>query len=300
MIKVEGITKLYGEQKALDNVSFEIGSGEVVGFLGPNGAGKSTMMKIVTGFISASKGEAWVDGIKVSLNSPRTKQYIGYLPENNPVYHDMYVEEYLRFVCGFYKLKATKSNVVKQAIEMTGLGPEKHKKIGALSKGYRQRVGLAQAIIPDPKVLILDEPTTGLDPNQVVDVRQLIIDLGKEKTVILSSHIMQEVQAMCQSAIILDHGQIKANAPVAELSQRIKGNQIIEIEFQTQPADLELFNHPSIQEVIATSDVSFRIVSAGEDLRPLLFQRAVDAGLVLLKLNEQGGSLEEVFREITG
>lgn len=299
MIKVDGVTKLYGEQKALDNVSFEIGSGEVVGFLGPNGAGKSTMMKIVTGFISATTGEAWVDGLKVSPNSPLTKQRIGYLPENNPVYHDMYVEEYLRFVCGFYAIKSAKNNVVKQVIEMTGLGPEKHKKIGALSKGYRQRVGLAQSIIPDPKVLILDEPTTGLDPNQVVDVRKLIINLGKEKTVILSSHIMQEVQAMCQSAIIIDHGQIKANAPVSELSQRIRGNQIVEIEFQRKPDNMELFNHPSISEVIPLSKTSFKVVSAGEDVRPVLFQRAVDAGLVLLKLNEQGGSLEDVFREIT-
>lgn len=299
MIKVENVIKQYGQQNAIDDVSFEIGHDEVVGFLGPNGAGKSTMMKILTGYVSASSGKVWVDGLLVETDNPNTKELIGYLPENNPLYHDMYVREYLDFVCGFYTSVTNKKQTIARIVEMTGLGQEQHKKIGALSKGYRQRVGLAQAIIPDPKVLILDEPTTGLDPNQVVDVRQLIIDLGREKTVILSSHIMQEVQAMCQSAIILDRGKIKAHAPVADLAQQVMGIRVVEIEFLQSSIPEGLFDHSSIKEVEQLSSSKFKVMSDGMDIRPILFQQSVNAGLVIIGMEEKGGSLEDVFRAIT-
>jgi len=209
-IKVEQITKFYGDQKALDNVSFEIGSGEIVGFLGPNGAGKSTMMKILTTYITQSYGSARVCGFDVVEKALEVRKKIGYLPEHNPLYLDMYIKEYLSFVAGIYKLKSKKEKV-KNIIEKVGLTPEMHKKIGELSKGYRQRVGLAQAMIHDPEVLILDEPTSGLDPNQLVEIRALIKEIGKEKTVMLSTHIMQEVEAICDRIIIIKKGEIVAD-----------------------------------------------------------------------------------------
>ncbi|MGE5421199.1 MAG: ATP-binding cassette domain-containing protein, partial [Chloroflexota bacterium] len=209
-ILVEGVTKLYGEQKALNNISFEVKTGEIVGFLGPNGAGKSTMMKIITGFIPASSGAVKVNGLEAGTDNPEVKRQIGYLPENNPLYPEMYIREYLGFVASIYKIANSKKNI-DRIIELTGLGPEQKKKIGSLSKGYRQRVGLAQALIHDPGVLILDEPTTGLDPNQIIEIRNLIRETGKEKTVMLSTHIMQEVEALCGRVIIIDKGTIVAN-----------------------------------------------------------------------------------------
>ena len=205
-IVVQGVTKFYGEQKALDNVSFEVKTGEIVGFLGPNGAGKSTMMKIITGFIPASSGLVYVNDLEVGTNNLEVKKQIGYLPENNPLYPEMYVREYLGFVASIYNTGISKKKQIDNIIELTGLVPEQKKKIGSLSKGYRQRVGLAQALIHNPGVLILDEATTGLDPNQIVEIRNLIKEAGKEKTVMLSTHIMQEVEAICDRVIIIDKG----------------------------------------------------------------------------------------------
>ena len=220
-ILVEKVTKFYGKQKALDNISFEIGSGEIVGFLGPNGAGKSTMMKILTTYITPSYGKAEVCGNDVIEKALNVRKEIGYLPEHNPLYLDMYVKEYLSFVAGIYKLKNKKKRV-EEIIKMVGLTPEMKKKISALSKGYRQRVGLAQAMIHDPKVLILDEPTSGLDPNQLVEIRALIKNIGKEKTVMLSTHIMQEVEAICDRVIIIDKGEIVADDLVKNILEKHK------------------------------------------------------------------------------
>ena len=214
---VQDIVKLYGRQRAVDHVSFEVGCGEIVGFIGPNGAGKSTVMKIICGYLSATSGSATVNGFDVERHSMDVRRSIGYLPEHNPLYQDMFVKEFLAFVAGLYKLGATAKKRISEIIDATGLGDEQHKKIGMLSKGYRQRVGLAQALVHDPAILILDEPTTGLDPNQIIEIRALISELGKSKTVLLSTHIMQEVEAICQRTIIINKGVIVANAAVNEL-----------------------------------------------------------------------------------
>lgn len=217
-IIVSNVTKTYGHQKALDDVSFTIPAGEIVGFIGPNGAGKSTMMKIITGFFSADSGSVSVCGINAGPGATEMKRLVGYLPENNPLYTDMYVREYLEYVADIYRMGNRRREAVNSVIERTGLTPEQGKKIGALSKGYRQRVGLAQALIHDPQVLILDEATTGLDPNQIVEIRNLISEAGREKTVMLSTHIMQEVEAICSRVIIIDHGRIVADGPIDEIS----------------------------------------------------------------------------------
>lgn len=227
-IEVKKITKLYGEQKALNDVSFSIQSGEIIGFLGPNGAGKSTLMKIISCYLPSSEGTVKVCGLDVMEQSMEVRKKVGYLPEHNPLYLDMYVKEYLEFVGRFYNVKKLNERV-KEMVEITGLTIEQNKKIGQLSKGYRQRVGLAQAIIHDPQVLILDEPTTGLDPNQLVEIRNLIKELGKNKTVMLSTHIMQEVQAICERAIIINHGKIVADDSIANLTQK---NSNLEKVFQ--------------------------------------------------------------------
>ena len=219
-IVVQDLVKLYGSQRAVDHVSFEIGSGEIVGFIGPNGAGKSTIMKIICGYISATSGSVSVNGFDVERQSMEVRRSIGYLPEHNPLYQDMFVKEYLTFVAGMYKIGTATKQRVPDIIEATGLGNEQHKKIGALSKGYRQRVGLAQALIHDPSVLILDEATTGLDPNQIIEIRTLISEIGKSKTVLLSTHIMQEVEAICQRTIIINKGVIVANATVQDLKNQ--------------------------------------------------------------------------------
>ena len=218
-VRVERVTKFYGTQKALDNISFEINSGEVVGFLGPNGAGKSTMMKLITGFLYPDNGEVWVNNLSVKHKSIAIKQQIGYLPEHNPLYLDLYVREYLRFAAEIYRLPNVRRKV-EEMIEMTGLAREAHKKIGALSKGYRQRVGLAQALIHDPSVLILDEPTSGLDPNQIIEIRNFIHSLGKKKTILLSTHIMQEVEAICDRVVIINLGKIVADEVTSELRKK--------------------------------------------------------------------------------
>jgi len=299
-ILVEGITKLYGEQVALNQVSFSIPSNQVVGFLGPNGAGKSTMMKILTGFIPATSGKAFVDGIDVQLNPIEAKRIIGYLPENNPLYNDFYVKEYLQFVGGIYKVENLPARV-KEVVDITGIGYEQNKKIGSLSKGYKQRVGLAQALIHDPRVLILDEPTSGLDPNQIVEIRSLIEQIGREKTVMLSTHIMQEVEAICQNIIIIDKGDIVANGLTKEIANLALDSKVVTVEFEKElsselTAQLEEFGkivrHNGAQLTINSFD--------NVDIRPKLFKFALANELVIVHLQEQEAHLENVFRSLTG
>src|SRR5674536_47407 len=240
-IVVQDVTKYFGEQKALDNISFEVKTGEIVGFLGPNGAGKSTMMKIITGFIPASSGKVTVNGLAVEADNLEVKKQIGYLPENNPLYPEMYIREYLGFVASIYNTGESKKKLIDNIIELTGLIPEQNKKIGSLSKGYRQRVGLAQALIHNPAVLILDEATTGLDPNQIVEIRNLIKEAGKEKTVMISTHIMQEVEAICNRVIIIDKGVIVADEEKSKIYSIIKRHrQVIQIEFDKETTDASL------------------------------------------------------------
>lgn len=300
-IIIQGVTKLYGEQKALDNVSFEIKTGEVAGFLGPNGAGKSTMMKIITGFLPATSGSVKVNGIDVADDSLEIKKTIGYLPENNPLYPEMYVREYLAFVASFYKMNIPVKKQVDDIIEMTGLAPEQKKKIGSLSKGYRQRVGLAQALIHDPGVLILDEPTTGLDPNQIVEIRNLIREAGKEKTVMLSTHVMQEVEAICDRVIIIDKGVIVADEEKSSIYSKIrKGIQTIEVEFDKPVREEDIKTAAGAVSVKQISDNTWRVETTGEeDLRPVIFAFAVKNNLTVLSLQKKESNLEEIFRSLT-
>lgn len=298
-VKVQDLTKIYGSQNAIDNISFDIAEGAIVGLLGPNGAGKSTTMKILTGFIPQSSGQAWVHGYNVAENSLEVRRLTGYLPESNPLYTDMYVQEYLHYVAGFYQV-ARKSARVKEMIDITGLGIEQHKKIGQLSKGYRQRVGLAQAMIHDPKVLILDEPTSGLDPNQLVEIRKLIIEIGKQKTIILSTHIMQEVEAMCERVIIINRGKMVANDSVAQLQKRATGAASVQVEFSAAVEAAVLKKLPGITDVKNEGGNRWLVSGhAKADIRKLLFDFAVQKQLTVLSLNQRENSLEEVFRELT-
>jgi ABC-2 type transport system ATP-binding protein len=299
-VKVDNISKFYGQQKALDQVSFEMRSGELVGFLGPNGAGKSTLMKVITGYLAPDEGEVVLNGEKVAPENYKLRRHIGYLPENNPLYTDLYVKEFLDFVAGFYHLQNKKKKIAA-VVEMTGLGLEQRKKIGALSKGYRQRVGLAQALIHDPSVLILDEPTTGLDPNQLEEIRSLIRQISREKTVLFSSHIMQEVEAICNRVIIINLGKVIADGPVEQVkSGKLLSNQQVFVEFET-PVAASLLNQISgAGNVQPLSEKSFLLTSnSQQDLRPAIFQFAVKSQLVILSMNEKQASLENVFRELT-
>lgn len=298
-VKVSNLTKLYGQQKALDNVSFELKSGEILGFLGPNGAGKSTMMKILTCYIPQTAGKAEVCGFDVNENPIEVRRNIGYLPEHNPLYLDMYVREYLEFVGGLFKLKNIKERV-NEMIEITGLTPERHKLIGALSKGYRQRVGIAQALIHNPPVLILDEPTSGLDPNQLVEIRQLIKNIGKEKTVMFSSHIMQEVEAISDRVIIINKGKIVADKKADELQTSSKAQQIITVEFD-KPVDEKLLRKiTGVENVFAENNNLFKLYSSSQnDLRAAVSQFAQDQHLLILTLQKEEQKLENIFRELT-
>lgn len=299
-IKISQVNKFYGSQKALDQVSFEIGTGELVGFLGPNGAGKSTLMKIITGYLAADGGSVEINGEMVETKNTAIRSQIGYLPENNPLYTDLYVREYLEMVAGFYQLPNKKEQVFKM-VELTGLKTEQHKKIGALSKGYRQRVGLAQALIHDPAVLILDEPTTGLDPNQLDEIRQLISSISKNKTVMLSTHIMQEVEAVCTRVLIINKGKLVADGSVDQLKAgKFAQKQMVLVEFDKAP-DLETLRKiPGLLKIEQTGKTSFLAESENNhDLRPVLFHFAVSNNLVLLTLKEQQQSLENVFQELT-
>ncbi len=300
-IVVQNVTKLYGAQKALENVSFEIGTGEIVGFLGPNGAGKSTMMKIITGFIPASSGSVKVNGLEIESGASEVKKIIGYLPENNPLYPEMYVREYLGFVASLYKSDIPHNKEVDKVIETTGLAPEQNKKIRSLSKGYRQRVGLAQALINNPEVLILDEATTGLDPNQVVEIRNLIRETGKEKTVMLSTHIMQEVEAICDRVIIIDKGIIVADEEKKDIYSKIRqAKQVILVEFERDPDEASLNAIPLVESVKKTKGNTWQIESSFEqDIRPAIFSFAVSNNLTVLSLQKKENNLEEVFRILT-
>lgn len=299
-IKVDQINKNYGKQKALDNITFEIKPGELIGFLGPNGAGKSTLMKIITGYIEADSGAVFINNQLVNTENTNIKTQIGYLPENNPLYPELYIKEYLEMVAGFYKLQ-NKKELVAEMIELTGLAKEQHKKIKALSKGYRQRVGLAQALIHDPAVLILDEPTTGLDPNQLEEIRQLIKNVSAKKTVMISTHIMQEVEAVCSRVIIINKGQIVADGSVDKLKNgTFSNNQIVFVEFDKEVKTDELKAISEIINIESISNSSF-IVEAGSDIdiRPELFRFAVKNNYILLVMKEQQRSLENVFHDLT-
>lgn len=302
-IKVKNVTKIYGKQKALDNVSFEIKPGEIVGLLGPNGAGKSTMMKILTCFIPPSSGEVFVKGFDIFDQSIEVRRRIGYLPENNPLYTDMYVKEYLEFIAGIHKLGSQSKNRIKKIIDITGLGLEQNKKIGALSKGYKQRVGLAQALIHDPEVLILDEPTSGLDPNQLIEIRKLIKLIGKEKTVILSTHIMQEVEAVCNRTIIINKGKIVADDKTKNLYNSISRNkEIIKVEFDK--GIKKEFLLKKIQGIVKLQKISDKIwqietVKSKIDIRSDIFKFAVDNNLKILSMNKEEDNLEKIFQKLT-
>jgi ABC-2 type transport system ATP-binding protein len=300
-IIIQNVTKLYGAQKALNNVSFEVKTGEIVGFLGPNGAGKSTMMKIITGFIPATTGLVRVNGINVGTNDPEVKRKIGYLPENNPLYSEMYIREYLGFVASIYKLGKSKRKAIDDIISVTGLTSEQNKKIGDLSKGFRQRVGLAQALIHNPDVLILDEATTGLDPNQIIEIRNLIKEAGKEKTIMLSTHIMQEVEAICDRVIIIDKGIIVANEEKKNIYTKFKRTlQIVHVEFDRNPSESDLTKIANVNSVRHLKDNLWLFESDSEDdIRPLIFAFAVQNKLTVLALQKEENNLEEVFRHLT-
>jgi len=298
---VDHLSKTYGSQHALNDVSFSISSGEIVGLIGPNGAGKSTLMKIICSLLLPTAGDVRIKGIPIKEASKEIRRQLGYLPENNPLYTDMYVKEYLLFVAGLYKLGKKSNQRVTQVIEQTGLNPEMNKKIGQLSKGYRQRVGLAQAIIHDPDILILDEPTTGLDPNQITEIRDLISGLGKQKIVILSTHIMQEVEAICKRVIILNRGLVVANDLTGNLGVNSKdATYTVIVEFNDDTTD-EIFN--SFNGNINVKKVkpgTWLIESSGKaDIRENLFRYAVDQGLVILSMHRKDEKLEDVFRNLT-
>lgn len=298
-ILVKHISKHYGAQKAVDDVSFSVGDGEVVGFLGPNGAGKSTMMKMLTCFLTPTRGTAEVGGSDILTDSMAVRRKVGYLPEHNPLYTDLYVREYLEFVAGVYHLKNVKARV-KEMIGLVGLEREQHKMIGALSKGYRQRVGLAQAMIHDPEVLILDEPTSGLDPNQLVEIRKLIVDIGKEKTVMLSTHIMQEVEAICQRVIIIDKGHIVADDTASGLRKSRRQREGIEVEFDRSVTAAQLQAITGVEHVQRLQGDTWALsFPSDQDIRPAVFQFAVEAGLKVLTLRRSERGLEDVFKELT-
>jgi ABC-2 type transport system ATP-binding protein len=295
-IEVQNISKSYGAQKALDNVSFSIKKGEIVGFLGPNGAGKSTLMKILTTYINADEGKAAVNGHDVNESQIPVQKSLGYLPEHNPLYLDLFVREYLAFNADVYNVAQSR---IEEVIELTGLTPESHKKIGQLSKGFRQRVGLATALLHNPEVLILDEPTTGLDPNQLVEIRNVIKNVGKDKTVFLSTHIMQEVEAICDRVIIIDHGKIVTDKKLDKLVSEEK-EQIIEVEFdQTIAADL-LAGLPNIKTYKNSADNIWLLTfNTEEDRRPNVFDFAQNHSLKTLQISLKSKNLEEIFREKT-
>ncbi|MDA8885955.1 ATP-binding cassette domain-containing protein [Bacteroidia bacterium] len=299
-ILVENLTKEYGSQKAIDAISFSIGSGEIVGFLGPNGAGKSTTMKILSGYIPKTSGTAKVLNLDVSQNGLQVKKRIGYLPELNPLYTDMYVTEYLKFNADIYKIKDSKS-AIERVIDATGLEVELKKKIGQLSKGYKQRVGLAQALLNDPEVLILDEPTSGLDPNQMSEIRKLILSLGRDKTILLSSHIMQEVEAMCSRVIIINKGKIVADEAVNKIKNRLSnGDKTTVIKFRDSIDINVLLQKEGVISVTCIEDSTYEVTASGAiDLAEILFKFAIASNTIILEQKEQSESLESVFQQLT-
>ncbi|MDD2634763.1 MAG: gliding motility-associated ABC transporter ATP-binding subunit GldA [Bacteroidales bacterium] len=299
-ITIQNITKVFGKQKALDNVSFDVKSGEIIGFLGPNGAGKTTLMKIITGFIPPTEGDVFVNSLNVMQEPMAVRKIVGYLPEQNPLYQDMYIVEFLNFTAGIYKIK-NRVERIEEVIELAGLEPEINKKIGALSKGYKQRVGLAQAIIHNPQVLILDEPTSGLDPNQIIEIRNLIKKLGKEKTVLLSTHIMQEVEAICDRIVIINKGRIVADddkTAVHKMAKTKIGSLLIEFKEGINTERIQKLN--GVKKVVRLEGNKFIIEFDSEiDIRQDVFNLAVQMNNTVLNLQLKEKSLEEVFSELT-
>ena len=301
-VVVNQLSKSYGKQKALDSISFEINRSGIVGLLGPNGAGKSTLMKIIVGYLFADNGEVSIDGLTNKAVDKEYRAMIGYLPESNPLYNEMYVKEYLRFVANINNLKGDVNGLIDSVIEQVGLQKEVKKQIGALSKGYKQRVGLAAALLPNPKVLILDEPTTGLDPLQIVEIRDLIREVSKEKIVILSTHIMQEVQALCNRILIIKDGKIVADEDSANLTNLLKNKKAeITVEFD-RTVDSLIFK--SLKNLISSdriNDKTYLFITEGDvDIRADLFQLAVDNQLVILSSNRKEISMEAIFQELAG
>ncbi|MEY4432374.1 MAG: gliding motility-associated transporter ATP-binding subunit GldA [Bacteroidota bacterium] len=295
-IAIQNISKSYGTQKALDAISFTINKGEIVGFLGPNGAGKSTLMKILTTYLTADEGSAKVNGFDVTTQQKDVQLSIGYLPEHNPLYLDLYVREYLAFNANVYKVAQSR---IEEVIQLTGLTTESHKKIGQLSKGYRQRVGLANALLHNPDVLILDEPTTGLDPNQLVEIRNVIKNAGKDKTIFLSTHIMQEVEAICDRVIIIDKGKIVADKQLEKLISE-SANQIIEVEFDQEVNETQIATIENISSYTTANGTVWELTFATDkDMRPVVFDFATANGLKTLQLSQKNKNLETVFREVT-
>ncbi|MBN2611854.1 MAG: gliding motility-associated ABC transporter ATP-binding subunit GldA [Bacteroidales bacterium] len=300
-IKVENVVKKYGRQTALNHVSFEVFKGEIAGFIGPNGAGKSTMMRIICGLLAPFSGDVLINDISVSGNSLEVRKNLGYLPEHNPLYPEMYIREYLEYAAGLYKNQDIKSNRINEIIELTGLAPEINKKIGQLSKGYRQRVGLAQALLHNPQILILDEPTTGLDPNQIIEIRSLIKELGREKTILLSTHIMQEVEAICDRVIIINKGEIVADGHPSELKSRHTGSfQSLVVEFNKH-VGAEIFEPVDGIDLVKQVDEHTWIIQYEyeKDIRPEIFNLAVKNNIAVLALQKVDKRLEDVFRELT-
>lgn len=299
-IEVKQLSKIYGTQLAVDTISFQLKKGEIVGFLGPNGAGKSTTMKMITGYLEPTAGSILVSGINVAENPIEIRKKIGYLPESNPLYLDMYVREYLLFAASLHQIDKNKiKDKVEEVIALTGLLKESHKKIGALSKGYKQRVGLAQAIIHDPEVLILDEPTSGLDPNQLVEIRDLIVNLGKEKTVLLSTHIMQEVTSMCTSAIVIANGKIVANDAIANL-QKLHTDNTLEVVFEKPVSIKQLSNLTNEQSIQAISETTYLFTTNDSDaLRKKIMQWSIQEDVNIASMQVANSSLESVFRKLT-
>jgi ABC-2 type transport system ATP-binding protein len=298
-IKVSNITKIYGKQKALDNLSIEIKKGEIVGLLGPNGAGKSTLMKIISCYIPPTSGQVEVMGNSIYEKPLKIKELIGYLPENNPLYNEMYVKEYLNFLAGVFHIKNKKERI-SEIIELTGLQKEQHKKIGALSKGYKQRVGLAQAFIHNPEVLILDEPTSGLDPNQLIEIRNVIKEVGADKTVLFSSHIMQEVEAVCDRILIIKDGKLIADSPKNEIRKLWQDKEILIVEFK-EKIDVEALKKiEGIDNVAKIEGNKYRLnIGSKEDVRPMIYDFAKKENLTLIGLQSEDISLEHIFQSLT-
>lgn len=296
---VENLTKIYGQQRAVDQISFEAKPGQILGFLGPNGAGKSTTMKMLTCFVSPTSGNATVCGKSILDNPVNVRRHIGYLPEHNPLYKDMYVREFLQFVAGIMRVKNPKKRI-EALIEMTGLTREQNKRIGALSKGYKQRVGLAQAMMHDPEVLILDEPTSGLDPNQLADIRSLIRTIGNEKTVLFSTHIMQEVTALCDHVVIINQGKLVADDPIEMLQNRVEQKDIIHVLFEKPIAINAYQSINGIQEInqLDNQKPMYAIMSS-KDIRKSLFLKAVEQQDIILELKKEVLDIEDVFHQLT-
>lgn len=297
-IIVSNLTKLYGDQKAVNNISFTANDNQIVGFLGPNGAGKSTTMKIITGYLEANSGQVLVNGIDVNIDPLEAKKNIGYLPEANPLYYEMYVREYLHFIASLHKVENVNDRV-EEVIKLTGLSLESNKKTGQLSKGFKQRVGLAAALIHDPKILILDEPTSGLDPNQIVEIRQLIKNLGKNKTVLFSSHILQEVETVCDRVIIINRGNIVADDTLKNLQSTNSGTQIVIVQFAKKVDIRNLSNIETVENVTLENNYYSIQTSDPDRLKKRLLEFSVENNLDILSLQSKSNSLEEIFRNLT-